>query len=229
MIFDNNFNSLFIVLILFSIFYLFLEYKSSKVKFQASSSGNTYLVRQCSNSLDAANLLDTLAQNGNALITHLNAKLNDTSFVDYSEYKRFEHFIRRLTENYDSNTISESSPGNEYTSYTINKGKKIVFCIRQKPPTGANPKVFGCGDLVDVNVMMFVFLHELAHLGTCSIGHPPDFWCNMAFLLKVGADMDPPIYTKLDIDNSTIPYCGINITNSPPMCGTEHVPSKSCS
>ena len=41
---------------MFSIFYLFLEYKSSKVKFQSAKSGNTYLVRQCSNSIEAANL-----------------------------------------------------------------------------------------------------------------------------------------------------------------------------
>ena len=223
MIFNNNFNYLFIVLIMFSIFYLFLEYKSSKVKFQSAKSGNTYLVRQCSNSIEAANLLDDLAMNGNALITHLNAQINDNK-----DYKRFEHFIKRLTDNYDPATISESSPSNEYTSYTINKGKKIVFCIRQKQPTGDKPSVFGCGNLVDTNVMMFVFLHELAHLGTCSIGHPPDFWCNMAFLLKVGEEMTPPIYTPLDIANSTIPYCGIDITNAPPSCGAEHAPPKSC-
>ena len=119
-------------------------------------------------------------------------------------------------------------PSNEYTSYTINKGKKIVFCIRQKPPSGGKPSVFGCGDLVDVKVMMFVFLHELAHLGTCSIGHPTDFWCNMAFLLEAGENMTPPIYTPLDT-NSVIPYCGIDITHSPPACGTEHVPPKRCS
>jgi len=229
MIFDNNFNSLFIVLILFSLFYLFLEYKSSKVKFQTADSGNTYLVRQCSSSLEAANLLDALSINGKKLVDHLNDKINDSSYTHNKEYTKFKHFIKRLTDNYDANTISESSPSNEYTSYTINKGKKIVFCIRHKPPTGDNPSVFGCGDLVETNVMMFVFLHELAHLGTCSIGHPPDFWCNMAFLLKVGAHMEPPIYTHLDIDASTIPYCGINITNTPPECGDSHVPSKSCS
>lgn len=219
MIFDNNFNYLFIVLILFSIFYIYLEYKSSKVKFVESTSGNTYLVRNCDNALEASNLLDALATNGTKLMNHFRDNLDSND-----EYKTYRPFIERLINNYDPTTISESSPSNEYTSYTINKGKKIVFCIRQKPPTGKKPSVHGCGELVSVNTMMFVFLHELGHLGTCSIGHPPEFWCNMAFLLKVGEEIG--IYDPLNTNND-IPYCGINITSAPDIC-PGHIPEQSC-
>ena len=229
MIFDTNFNYLFVVLILFSVFYLFLQYKSNLVTYINTKSGRQYLVRKCddnvaenNNSVAAANLLDDLAENGIILINHFNTYTNDRTYEHYAYYQRFKDFIRRLTRNYDPNTISESMPNNEYTSYTINKGKKIVFCIRQKPNsnTPQNP----CGDLVSLNTMMFVFLHELAHLGTCGIGHHRQFWCNMAFLLKVGEEIG--IYDPLNMNND-IPYCGINITSAPDIC-PGHIPEQSC-
>ena len=75
--------------------------------------------------------------------------------------------LKRLKKNYRPNNITESSPGNKYTSYSINKGDKIVFCLRSKD---------GSNKLEDINTMMFVAIHELAHLMTKSIGHTTEFW-----------------------------------------------------
>ena len=72
--------------------------------------------------------------------------------------------------------VSESSPGNAYTSYSINKGEKIVFCLRQK--SGPNKD-----ELVDLNTMMFVAIHEMGHLMSESVGHTQEFWKNMKYLI----------------------------------------------
>ena len=98
---------------------------------------------------------------------------------------------------------NKSSPGNKYTSYSINKGEKIVFCLRSKDTSNK---------LVDINTMMFVAIHELAHLMTKSVGHTPEFWTNMKYLLKKAIDIK--LYVKQDFSKNPVNYCGTKITNS---------------
>jgi WLM domain len=64
---------------------------------------------------------------------------------------------------------------NGYTSYSVNKGEKIVMCVRQKD-----------NSLVPKNVVMYVGIHELSHIMTSDIGHTPEFWDNFKFLLAKG-------------------------------------------
>ena len=109
-----------------------------------------------------------------------------------------------MINNFNPNNITESDENNKYTSYSINKGEKIVFCLRSRDKDNK---------LVNLNTMMFVAIHELAHLMTKSIGHTKEFWDNMRFLLKKAIDMK--IYTKQDFKNNPQPYCGTQITDSP--------------
>ena len=66
---------------------------------------------------------------------------------------------------------------------------------------------------MDINTMMFVAIHELAHLMTKSIGHTPEFWNNMKYLLKKAIDIN--LYVKQDFSKKPVNYCGTKITNSP--------------
>ena len=66
---------------------------------------------------------------------------------------------------------------------------------------------------MDLNTMMFVAIHELAHLMTAEIGHTPTFWNNMKYLLKKGIEIG--VYKKQDFRNNPVTYCGTKITNSP--------------
>ena len=69
------------------------------------------------------------------------------------------------------------------------------------------------GKIVDTNTMMFVAIHELAHLMTKSIGHTPEFWNNMKYLLQKAIKIG--IYTAVDYKSKPVPYCGTTITDSP--------------
>ena len=84
-----------------------------------------------------------------------------------------------LINRFNPDNKSESTPSDKYTSYSVNKGEKIIFCIRDKSP---GPEQF---KIINVNTLMFVAIHELAHVMTKSIGHEPDFWNNMRYLLSV--------------------------------------------
>ena len=64
----------------------------------------------------------------------------------------------------------ETEETSKYTSYSLNKGEKIALCIRKK----GEAKEF-----IEDNTIMFVAIHELAHIMTESVGHEPEFWDNM--------------------------------------------------
>jgi hypothetical protein len=62
--------------------------------------------------------------------------------------------------------------------------------------------------------MIFVAIHELAHIMTQSMGHTPEFWNNMKFLLQI-ATTDLQIYVYQPYHQKPQPYCGIVITDTP--------------
>jgi len=112
--------------------------------------------------------------------------------------------IRRLYKNFNPEAFSETTPDAKYTSYSVNKGEKIVFCLRDKKEGEK---------LVNENIMTFVSIHELAHLMTKSVGHEPEFWSNFKLLLKIS--IDNGLYKNIDFNSTPKPYCGINITDTP--------------
>jgi hypothetical protein len=109
-----------------------------------------------------------------------------------------------MNERFNADNITESGKNNQYTSYSVNKGEKIVFCIRQKDKDET---------LVDENTLTFVAIHELAHIMTKSVGHTPEFWSNFKKLLKISVDSN--LYTKEDYSNNPKEYCGIKVSDSP--------------
>ena len=147
---------------------------------------------------------------------------NDGLFLEYHDFSQtitplhkdcggfvvLGRSLANKNKNFKPNVISESSPNNNYTSYSINKGEKLVFCIRKKRGSHAN-------ELMDLNTMMFVAIHELAHLMTKSVGHTPEFWANMKFLLQQAIKEDVSVYEEQDFSNNPEQYCGMTITDSP--------------
>jgi predicted metal-dependent hydrolase len=112
--------------------------------------------------------------------------------------------IDRLVANFNPDNFSETTPDAKYTSYSVNKGEKIVFCMRDKKDGE---------ELVKENIMTFVAIHELGHLMTKSVGHEPEFWNSFKLLLKVA--IDNGIYKNIDFNNTPKDYCGVKITDSP--------------
>ena len=81
------------------------------------------------------------------------------------------------------------------TSYSLNKGEKIVICVRSKDSKN---------ELTDINTVMFVVLRELAHLMTLSVGHNDEFWENFRFILAHAIEWK--LYTVENYEKPK-PYC----------------------
>ena len=90
-------------------------------------------------------------------------------------------------------------------TYTINKGEKIGMCLRNH---------FENGQLHDdFNLLMFVALHELGHIMSNCIDHPPEFWKNYQFILDHAAKMN--YYIGIDYTYHPTPYCKMVIVDNP--------------
>tara|TARA_B100000787_G_C16195621_1_gene300616 strand:+ start:1370 stop:1966 length:597 start_codon:yes stop_codon:yes gene_type:complete len=195
----QDFVSFFLLLIVITVFYVHLENKSLDVVY-VNVNGRNFLVRNLPDKDAAAQLMDTI----NTHFKNLIEICDSNSKTDSGYTEKIKRDIKRLHSNYNENNISESSPGNKHTSYSINKGEKIVFCLRSKD---------GLNTLVDVNTILFVGIHELGHLMTESIGHNKEFWDNMTFLLEVA--IENKIYKKQNFSSSPVEYCGTMITDTP--------------
>ena len=112
--------------------------------------------------------------------------------------------VKIMVTRFNPDNFSENDLDSHTTSYSENKGEKIVVCIRDKAP----PHKF-----VDENTVMFVLLHEMAHLMTTTVGHTPEFWANFKRILHDGVQCG--IYTPVNYSKQPTPYCGMTITDSP--------------
>ena len=119
---------------------------------------------------------------------------------------RSKPFVQQMLDNFDcsADRFTESTPDAQYTSYSINKGEKIYMCLRQKTKEE---------ELVQENIILFVALHEMSHVGTKSIGHTPEFWNNFSWLLKQAEHLK--VYHYTDFAAHPVAYCGVHITDSP--------------
>jgi predicted metal-dependent hydrolase len=151
-----------------------------------------YLVRSLPDKQEAADLLAETSEELHKLIKHME-KMNPK-----------DPRTERLVINFNRDSICEGVDSNEYTSYSVNKGEQIIFCLRQKDKNNT---------LVDLNTILFVGIHELAHLCTVSIGHTDEFWENFRWLLQEAIQIG--VYTEQDYKSKPQKYCGINITSSP--------------
>jgi predicted metal-dependent hydrolase len=191
--------------------YTHIEHLTNEVTYVKSSiDGQEYLVRNAPKKEEAANILCRTKNSLLRLIEYMNKK-----YVEGDQYKSesdnddeaktsIREAVKRLVKKFNPNNISESGASNKYTSYSVNKGEKIIFCLRQKNESQS---------FVDENVIRFVAIHELAHIMTLSIGHEPEFWNNFKVLLREAVALG--IYKKEDYSKSPKPYCGITVSDSP--------------
>jgi hypothetical protein len=165
-------------------------HKNKEIILQKSSkSDQSYYVRKLPDSQKAADILYELC-------TKLEALCGSLKSSDKSACKR-------LLERFDCKTMSETIPGSQYTSYSVNKGEKLSICIRNKSTNA----------FLDINTITFVAIHELSHVMSESVGHTKEFWSNMKFLLEQAEKIS--IYKPVDYSKHPVKYCGMIINSSP--------------
>jgi hypothetical protein len=184
----NFFNIIFSLLVL-GILYNIATYNRDYTKVISTVDNKEYLVRKLSDKQEAADML-----------AHINENL--TRLVNTVKTEEREG-VEQLKEYFDPNNITENGPNGKYKAYSVNKGEQLSLCLRSVKTD----------DFLDMNIIIFVAIHELAHIMTDEIGHTQKFWDNMKFLLEKAVNMG--IYKAVNYKDEPEDYCGLIINSTP--------------
>ena len=158
----------------------------------------TYMVYPSNDQIDKANLLSELIKRLFKLKTYLVEKhLNNLK-------DKWGNYILQLNENFNEmkTSIYETDPSSSFTSYSVNKGEELAFCLRDKDTN----------KLHDINTLMYVGLHEISHIACPEIGHGDLFKEIFKYFCLEAININ--IYKAQDYSVNPIRYCGMNLNSS---------------
>jgi hypothetical protein len=184
---------------------------NTKSAMRSSVDGTDYKVINYFNDQEkAADMLAYINKNNLALIEfmtaryitkELSSKVTDPEWVNH-----YATLTRQLINRYKPHVLSENDPPDPYnTSWTENKGEVLTMCVREK--------LSGKNDFHDLNVLVFVGVHEMTHIASIEYGHDEEFWFNFKCLLDEAVEMG--IYTPVDYSKNPINYCSLELKHNP--------------
>jgi len=191
---------IFLVSIILFIYYYY-SWRNTSVNF----TGNNYKVApRYPNKRKAASILYELDKAAVKLINYMDKKYKNT------RNKNIDEVVKLLKQNYDSTSLSENDPEWKmgHKAVTIN-GSKISLALRKKN-----------GDFYNMNLLKFVFFHELAHVGTNvkyitkNNHHPEHYWAVFKLILGDASELGLIKLKPYSIRNKET-YAGEDIIYNP--------------
>jgi hypothetical protein len=205
-----------IIIILILILYHFYEYSLYNTKWLRAKDGEYYKVHFAHDSTKEA--VNTLSEIHNRIVImfkyiiatnpDVDKRLEDPRPIDMNDPTLTES-LARMIRLYNVDNIIENSPFNSQgeTSYVEDKGKVFAICLRNK---GLSLKE---SDIMDMNTIMFVILHEMTHYAYYDWEHPLGFWKMFVYLIKQAKQAK--VYMPINYQKHPIKYCTLLIDYSP--------------
>tara|TARA_Y100000389_G_C17352728_1_gene459344 strand:- start:407 stop:988 length:582 start_codon:yes stop_codon:yes gene_type:complete len=157
-----------------------------------SNQTKKYRVRKKSDDIIAANKL-----------TNLSSKLSTLVNYIYDNKLKPIPLCTKLKQRWKKIKLRETGKYDDSAAYTVNKSDELRICLRNNKTN----------QFENENTMMFVALHELAHIMSDSYGHNKEFMDNFKFLLHIAVKLK--IYEPENFSKKPTNYCGTDITSSP--------------
>jgi hypothetical protein len=182
------------IVIIFIYFFLFIN--RNNLIYVESNTGTKFLVHKDNLKNEKANLLGKIVENMFILKNHMIKNINN--------FTSFEPYIKQLKENLSESrtVVYETDPESNLTSFSVNKGEELSFCLKSKKSN----------QLHDINLLMYVAIHEMAHIACPEIGHGDLFKKIFRKLaeeaIKIG------IYKKVNFSEIPTEYCGMILSSS---------------
>ena len=192
-----------IIILLIIIIYIVYSTKSNpvieKMSLVEAFDRKKYLVRDLNDKKESANLLAKLMTNLKNLVTKLKIQSENTNDQELLKYKTN---IESIYNKIDTVKVRENEGENDLTSYSVNKGEELVFCVRSK----INNHIH------DINELMYVAVHEIAHIGCPETGHTRLFAKINLFLLRKA--LEQGLYVYKNYSASPVEYCGMTLNSN---------------
>jgi hypothetical protein len=153
-----------------------------------SSSGKLFYVNQTGTDEYKRQKADLL-ENINNVIKRMIILLKQSKHKDDPDVKKlftnWSGFIEELHQ-YERRSIF---------AYNVNKGESISLCLENKNDETLN----------DINALLHVVLHELAHVMTEDYKHDKHFWDNFEFLRRFANENG--LYVMKDYGKNPVSFC----------------------
>lgn len=189
---------IFIILIFVIVFNCYNNYlENADINIIKGIDGINYYVRNNNDKGEAVSILCELRQKIKKLIKFI--EKNDSNDEEYKIYKENINLIKNKI---DFVKFKETPKSSNYTSYSVNKGEELFLCIRSKKTN----------EIHDINDLLYVAIHEIAHIGCPEIGHTNLFFKINLYLLKKAVEFN--LYKYDNYNSNPKEYCGINLNNS---------------
>ncbi len=176
-------------IILFIYYYL---HRKNGIYVKSYIDNQYYYVKNFNNKQQVADTLATIKLKIKILIKFLQEENNE-------EYKPY---LNRLINKINNIEFEENLLNNDSTSYSVNKGEELVFCLKSKKTDKMH----------DINLIMYVVLHEIAHIMCPEYGHGALFIKIFKYITEEAIKLG--IYKKIDFENNPQEYCGMTINSS---------------
>ena len=176
--------------------FIFYKIKRNRLTLVEANDNIKYMVYNDRNKDNSANKLSELIKRMFELKNYLINNINN--FPEYKEY------IILLRDNFDEKktSIYENAPDSDLTSYSVNKGEELAFCLKSKKT----------GKLHDINLLMYVGMHEMSHIACPEVGHGDLFKKIFHFIALQAVNIN--LYEKEDYDQYPVEYCGMTLSSS---------------
>ena len=183
------------ILIIIIFIYLYLNYNN--IIYVPTNFGTKSLIyKDNKNQLSKSELLNKIIDNMYYLRDYLYENIN--------EYPDFKVYIIQLKNNFtpERTIIYETDPKSDYTSYSVNKGEELSICLKDKQSN----------ELYNINLLMYVVIHEMSHFACPEIGHGLLFQKIFHQFTLVAIELG--LYTREDYNNNPINYCGLLLNSN---------------
>jgi predicted metal-dependent hydrolase len=185
-----------ILLIIFILLVLYFLFKKNKnvIRTRSEFDNKEYLVQNVPDRKRAAYILGVINHRIDLFTKYLEENMDN-----YPEYKKY---IKDFCTKIPNRILMENFPGGNRTSYTVNRGQQIVLCLRSSKTNKFH----------DINLIMYVTIHELAHVACPEEGHTELFKKIFIFFLRIAISIG--IYRKQDYSTRPRFYCGMVISDN---------------
>jgi len=191
-----NINESILLSIIIIFIYILYLIKKNRLTLVEANNNVKFMVYNDTNKAVSANLLAELVDRM--------YKLRDKLIYNKKKYIEYEEYIDFLEVNFnqDRTSIYENIPDTDLTSYSVNKGEELAFCLKSKKT----------GNFHDINLLMYVAVHEMAHMACPEIGHGELFKKVFRFLIIEAINFN--LYKKIDYQYNPVEYCGMILSSS---------------
>lgn len=186
------------VVVIFTIYYLSTKYYffTNSEYLKSNNQDKNYLIKDTKNKYAKVQLIDSLMDSIDKLLNHIedkgvkfdNLEINKTDIQEVKDKLKKSEILENLTDT--------------DTSYTINKGDKIVLCLANRETD----------ELYDYNLLIYVLIHELAHVLSPTYGHDDNF--KKIFRILIDNAEEIGIYKYEDYKQYPKEYCGMTLNTN---------------